>query len=116
MCRLWRQFVYTCTKPFLHYDPKFTKKTVKHSPKVMVWVSFSWGKAVGIEFLGKGEMMTGVRYLHLLENKPEDKMKEAIARLWNVKMADSDYLRSLVESMLRRLAEVIERDGISSKY
>ena len=43
-------------------------------------------------------------------------MEEAIARLWNVKMADSDYLRSLVESMLRRLAEVIERDGISSKY
>ena len=32
------------------------------------------------------------------------------------RMVDSEYLRSLVESMPRRLAEVIERDGNCTKY
>ena len=57
-------------------DPVFTNKTVKYPPKVMVWGSFSWWKAGGIEFMGKGEMMTGVQYLQLLENKLEDKLEE----------------------------------------
>ena len=43
-------------------------------------------------------------------------LEEAITRLWTVRMADSDYLRSLVESMPRRLAEVIERGGNPTKY
>ena len=43
-------------------------------------------------------------------------LEEAIARLWNVRMADSEYLRSLVESMPRRLAEVVERDRNCTKY
>ena len=42
-------------------------------------------------------------------------LEEAIARLWNVRMADSEYLRLLVESMPRRLAEVVERDGNCTK-
>ena len=45
----------------------FTKKTVKHLPKVMVWGSFSYRRSRGIEYTGKGEMMIGVRYLRLLE-------------------------------------------------
>jgi hypothetical protein len=31
-------------------------------------------------------------------------------------MEDSDYLKKLVESMPRWLAEVIEREGASTKY
>jgi hypothetical protein len=31
-------------------------------------------------------------------------------------MEDSAYLKKLVESMPRRLAEVIEREGASTKY
>ncbi len=39
-----------------------------------------------------------------------------IKRLWTIRMEDSDYLKKLVESMPRRLAEVIEREGASTKY
>jgi hypothetical protein len=31
-------------------------------------------------------------------------------------MDNSDYLKALVESMPRRLAEVIEREGATAKY
>ena len=166
------------------YDPLFTKKTVKHPPKVMVWGSFSYGRSGGIEFMGKGEMMTGERYLRLLDEKLEEKMEEhgcdhflqdsapchkakvvtkwflerphitlikwpgnspdlnpiencwiwmkkqlreenntsvpmleaSIARLWEEKMGDCQYLEALVNSMPRRMADVIERDGNMTKY
>ena len=39
-----------------------------------------------------------------------------IKRLWVLRMEDSDYLKKLVESMPRRLAEVIERSGACTKY
>jgi hypothetical protein len=39
-----------------------------------------------------------------------------IKRLWLIKMDDSDYLRKLVDSMPRRLKEVIVRQGASTKY
>ena len=42
--------------------------------------------------------------------------REEITRLWVIKMADSQYLRNLVESMPRRLNEVIEREGATTKY
>ena len=43
-------------------------------------------------------------------------LQAAITRLWVLKMSDSDYLRSLVESMPRRLQEVIQKDGNTTKY
>jgi hypothetical protein len=39
----------------------FTKKTVKHPPKIMAWGCFSWKGQGGLEFLGKGGMMNGTR-------------------------------------------------------
>ena len=39
-----------------------------------------------------------------------------IQELWTQRMGDSPYLRSLVESMPRRLQEVISRDGNTTKY
>jgi hypothetical protein len=41
------------------FEEKFTKKTVKHPPKVMAWGCFSWRGRGGLEFLEKGEMMNG---------------------------------------------------------
>ena len=38
------------------------------------------------------------------------------AAVWCDRMADSEYLRSLVESMPRRMAEVIEKGGNMTKY
>ena len=43
-------------------------------------------------------------------------LKEAIKVLWFEGMADSEYLRSLVESMPRRMVEVIEKGGNMTKY
>ena len=43
-------------------------------------------------------------------------LKEAIKVLWFERMADSEYQRSLVESMPRRMVEVIEKGGNMTKY
>jgi hypothetical protein len=39
-----------------------------------------------------------------------------ITELWTIKMADSEYLKKLVESMPRRLSNVIKRERGTSKY
>lgn len=164
---------------------EFTKKTVKHPPKIMVWGCFSWRGRGAIEFMKKGEMMNGKRYLELLEDKLERFMelhqtthflqdsapchkakivtawftarpnitlikwpgnspdlnpiencwswmknqlsestsatsletwKREILQLWVTRMDDSQYLRSLVDSMPRRMQEVIEKAGGMTKY
>ena len=43
-------------------------------------------------------------------------LQATITRLWVLRMSDSDYMRSLVESMPRRLQEVIEKAGCITKY
>jgi hypothetical protein len=53
------------------FATQFTKKTVKHPPKVMAWGCFSWRGRGGLEFLEKGEMMNGTRYRQLLDEKLE---------------------------------------------
>jgi hypothetical protein len=45
-----------------------------------------------------------------------EEWKAEIRRLWTMRMDDSDYLKALVESMPRRLAEVIEREAATTKY
>ena len=68
------------------YQDKFTRKTVKFPAKVMVWGSFSWkgtgawemletGK--GRDGMGKGEMMTGLRYVQLLDSKVPAMMRRS---------------------------------------
>ena len=46
----------------------------------------------------------------------EDQRIEVIKRLWIIKMDNSKYLKKLMESMPRRLQEVIARQGASTKY
>ncbi len=53
------------------FAPEFTRKTVKHPVKVMVWGCFSWKRRGGLEFLKTGEMMNGTRYRQLLDEKLE---------------------------------------------
>ena len=43
-------------------------------------------------------------------------LKEAIKVLWFERTADSEYLRSLVEIMPRRMAKIIEKGGNMIKY
>jgi transposase len=43
-------------------------------------------------------------------------LKEEIVKLWVTRVSDSDYLKKLVESMPKRLAEVIEKDGATTGY
>ncbi len=42
--------------------------------------------------------------------------KVEIMRLWTLRMDESDYMKVMVESMPRRLAEVIEHDDATKKY
>ncbi len=165
-------------------DPRFTKKTVKHPAKVMVWACFSWKGRGALEFLKQGEMMNGARYRKILDEKLElfmhqhgathflqdgapchrsrivsdwfrerpniilidwpgnspdlnpiencwawmkgqlencgatsiPELQLEITRLWALKMEDSAYLRSLVESMPRRIQAVMENAGNATKY
>ncbi len=48
--------------------------------------------------------------------KNMEEWKAEIRRLWTLRMDDSNYLKALVESMPRSLAEVIEREGATTKY
>jgi hypothetical protein len=43
-------------------------------------------------------------------------LKEEITRLWVLKMADSQVLCNMVESMPDRLQEVIQKGGNTTKY
>jgi hypothetical protein len=45
-----------------------------------------------------------------------EQLKEEILKLWVIRMQDSAYLKNLVESMPRRLQEVIERGGNITHY
>jgi transposase len=45
-----------------------------------------------------------------------EELKREILKLWCQKMEDCEYLRHLVESMPRRLEEVIQREGAMTKY
>ena len=42
--------------------------------------------------------------------------KREIVKLWVTRMSDNSYLQNLVESMPRRLQEVIERVRDTTKY
>ena len=167
-----------------HFDPQFTRKTVKFPPKIMAWGTFSWRGRGGLEFLKNGEMMNGTRYLTILKDKlelfmrlhgtthflqdrapchrskivkswfaerPEIKLidwpgnspdlnpienvwswmknklqdskatnlpalQREITELWTLQMDNIDYLKTLVESMPRRLEAFIENGGNATKY
>jgi hypothetical protein len=45
-----------------------------------------------------------------------EELKREILKLWCQKMDDCEYLRHLVESLPRRLEEVIQREGAMTKY
>jgi hypothetical protein len=54
----------------------------------------------------------GTQYLKVLLDQ---RIKE-IKRLWIIQMDNSEYLKKLMDSMPRRLEEVIARQGASTKY
>ena len=45
-----------------------------------------------------------------------EELKGEMVRLWTTRMSDSDYLRNLVDFMPRRLQEVIDSGGASTRY
>ncbi len=49
-------------------------------------------------------------------NISESSLRRILRRLWALRMDDSDYLKALEESMPKRLDEVIEREGATTKY
>jgi transposase len=57
-------------------NPKYTLKTMKHPPSVMVWGCFSYNGVGNIHFLPKNTTMNGVRYLSMLQNKIPTAMED----------------------------------------
>jgi len=51
------------------FDPKYTRKTVKHPAGIMVWGAFSAHGRGPLYFLEPGKTMTGVRYIQTLESQ-----------------------------------------------
>ncbi len=45
-----------------------------------------------------------------------EEWKSEIVKLWVTRMSDSHHLKKLVESMPRRLTEVIEKKGATTGY
>lgn len=50
-------------------DPKYTAKSVKHPPSLMVWGAFSYGGLADLHIFPKGQSVTKDVYLSLLENQ-----------------------------------------------
>jgi len=50
-------------------DPKYTIKTVKHSPLVMVWGAISANSGCGIHIFRKDERVNAAKYISLLNSK-----------------------------------------------
>lgn len=50
-------------------NPKYTTKTIKHSPSVMVWGCFSYNGRGSLYFLPKGKTMNAKLYLEMLQAK-----------------------------------------------
>jgi hypothetical protein len=48
--------------------------------------------------------------------KNMEEWRREITELWTLRMSDGDYLRNLVASMPKRLAEVTEKDGWTTHY
>ena len=59
------------------FDPKFTSKTVKHPPIVMVWGCFSAKGCDRLDFLEKGKMKDQHRYLDILRSHAAPAMSSA---------------------------------------
>ena len=51
------------------YDPKFTQKTVKHTPSIMVWGCFSAKDSNALYFLLKRKTMNTDSHLSILKKK-----------------------------------------------
>ena len=43
-------------------------------------------------------------------------LEESFKKMWEEKKGNSEYLETLVSSMPRRMADMIERDGSMTKY
>ena len=117
VCTLWRQVAYTCTQPFFPWEIRklSIKLVIQNADKTLV----HGGKEGGDRIVEGGDWPEGHQgppRNACTHPPPPNHRQPPNPRLWTVRMADSDYLRSLVESMPRRLAEVIERGGNPTKY
>jgi hypothetical protein len=74
------------SKGFDRFDPKFTRKLIKHPPKIMAWACFSWRGRGRLEFLKPGEMPLQLQESH---STNLEQLREEIKRLWVLRMEDS---------------------------
>jgi transposase len=60
---------YVRRPPSQRYNPKYTIKTVKHPPSVMVWGGISANGRCGLHIFQKGEKVNATKYIEVLQNK-----------------------------------------------
>jgi hypothetical protein len=84
----------------LRRDPRLTKKTVKHQPKPMAWGCSSWKGRGALEWLKKGEMMNGVSYRQILDERLELFMRQ-LGTTHLLQDGASYYKSNLVSSWFR---------------
>ena len=58
------------------YDPRYTIKTVKNSPGVMVWACFAYKGAGSIEFIEKNKKMNSARHVDILSQNAKCSLKK----------------------------------------
>jgi len=60
---------YARRPPGERLNPKYTIKTVKHPPSVMVWGAITANGRCGLHIFNKGEKVNAERYISVLESK-----------------------------------------------
>lgn len=93
-------------------NPKYTVKTIKHSPSVMIWGCFSLNGRGSLYFLPKGETMKAKNYLAMLKEKLPHFMQILDC---NIFMQDSApcHTAKIVLSWLKSNYNVLEWPGNS---
>ena len=95
------------------FDPKFTSKTVKHPPKVMVWGCFSAKGRGTLDFLEPGVMMNQHRYLEILRRRAQPAMQRAGAKWFLQDGARPHVARSVKRWLAEKKWKVIDWPGNS---
>ena len=95
------------------FDPKYTSKTVRHPPSLMIWGCFSFHGRGGLTFLPKGQTMNAYRYIEILEEKLNPFMDISQTAVFQQDNAPCHTAKKVKEWFARKGIEVLNWPGNS---
>jgi hypothetical protein len=89
-------------------DPRYTCKTVKHPPGLMIWGTCSWRGPGALTFLERGTMMNADKYIEVLSEKLVDTMNNSGSTVFQQDNAPCHKARKVMTWFLNNGIEVMD--------